>query len=358
MDLEDSFASLHIRARHDHPPIETAGPQEGGIEHVGAIGRRDQDHAFVGLEAVHLDQQLVERLLALVVTAAQAGAAMAPDGVDLIDKDDARRVLLALHEEVAHPRCAHADEHLDEVGAGDREERHPGLSRDRAGQQRLAGARRADQQHALGDSAAKAGEAFGVLEELDYLLELVLGLVDSGDVGERDFVGILGEKLGAALTERHRLAAADLHLPHEEDPHRHQQQHREPLHQRDHPPRISVLGLGRDLHAFVAQGLYQVLIAGRVGLEVFAAAGAAVDQAALDGDFADLVPVDLVQEVGEDDLRFARLLPAEDIEQQQEHQSQYQPQCDTARKLVHSLKRYHARLISRNRAFTKVLASR
>ena len=42
------------------------------------------------VEAVHLDQDLVERLLALVVAAAQAGAALAADGVDLVDEDDAR----------------------------------------------------------------------------------------------------------------------------------------------------------------------------------------------------------------------------------------------------------------------------
>jgi len=38
--------------------------------------------------------------------------------VDLVDEDDARRVLLGLAEEVAHARRADADEHLDELGAG------------------------------------------------------------------------------------------------------------------------------------------------------------------------------------------------------------------------------------------------
>ena len=46
-------------------------------------------------------QQLVERLLALVVAAANAGAAGAAHGINLIDEDDARGVLLGLH---AHTR--------------------------------------------------------------------------------------------------------------------------------------------------------------------------------------------------------------------------------------------------------------
>ena len=42
-------------------------------------------------KAFDLDQQLIERLLTLVMTAAQTGAAMAADRVDLIHEDDARR---------------------------------------------------------------------------------------------------------------------------------------------------------------------------------------------------------------------------------------------------------------------------
>ena len=126
------------------------------------------------LEAVHLDQHLVQRLLALVIAAAEAGAAMAADGVDLVDEDDAGRVLLALLEHVAHPARADAHEHLDEVGARDGEERHVRLARDGAGKQRLTGAGRADQQHALRDLAAEALEFLRVLQELDDLLQLGL----------------------------------------------------------------------------------------------------------------------------------------------------------------------------------------
>jgi hypothetical protein len=69
------------------------------------------------VEAVHLDQELVEGLLPLVVPAAQAGAAVAADGVDLVDEDDGGRLGLGLLEEVAHAAGADAHEHLDEVRA-------------------------------------------------------------------------------------------------------------------------------------------------------------------------------------------------------------------------------------------------
>ena len=113
---------------------------------------------------------------------------------------------------------ADADEHLDEVRAADREERHVRLAGHRAGEQRLAGSRRAHQQHALRDAAAELLELLRFLEELDDFLELFLRFVDAGDVLERDLLLRARGQLRLALAERQRLVAAALHLAHEEQP--------------------------------------------------------------------------------------------------------------------------------------------
>jgi hypothetical protein len=143
VDLEDLRAALAVGAVDGDLAVEAAGAQQRRVEDVGPVGGGDQDDVVLRLEAVHLDEQLVERLLALVVAAAEAGAAVAADGVDLVHEDDAGAVLLGLLEQVAHAGGADADEHLDEVRAGDREERHARLAGDGAGEQRLAGAREA-----------------------------------------------------------------------------------------------------------------------------------------------------------------------------------------------------------------------
>ena len=184
-------------------PVEPARAQQRRVQDVGPVGGRDQDDAAAGVEAVHLDQQLVERLLALVVAAAEAGAALAADRVDLVDEDDARGVLLGLLEQVAHPGGADADEHLHEVRTGDRVERHPGLAGDRAGQQRLAGAGRAVEQHALGDLRAERLVAGRVLQEVLDLVQFLDGLVGAGHVGERGLGHVLVQLLGLGLAERH-----------------------------------------------------------------------------------------------------------------------------------------------------------
>ena len=151
---------------------------------------------------------------------------------------------LALLEQVAHPARADADEHLDEVRAGHREERPPGLAGHRLGEQRLAGARRAHQQRALGQPAAEPGELLRVLEELDDLLQLDLGLVGAGHVGEGDLGRVAREQLRLRLAEGERPAAAGLELAQQEEP---EAEDHDPGQRGDDDRRDAALGLlGQD----------------------------------------------------------------------------------------------------------------
>src|SRR3712207_7592769 len=63
-------------------------------------------------EPVHLREDLVQRLLALVRAAEGARAARAADGVELVDEDDRGGGLLRLVEEVADAR---SEEHTSEL---------------------------------------------------------------------------------------------------------------------------------------------------------------------------------------------------------------------------------------------------
>ena len=60
------------------------------------------------------------------------------------------------------------------------------LARDRPSEQRLAGARRTEQQHSMRHPTAEALVPVRRLQEVDDLGQLVLGLVDPGHVVERD----------------------------------------------------------------------------------------------------------------------------------------------------------------------------
>ena len=158
VDLEDRQPALPRRAVDGDVAVEAAGTQQRRVEHVGAVGRRHDDDRFVRLETVHFAEDLVERLLAFIGAAADTGAAHAADGVDFVDEQDAGGILLGRLEHVANPAGPHADEHLDEFGTVDAEKRHARLAGHGSGQQRLAGAGRAHQQHALGHDGAETLE--------------------------------------------------------------------------------------------------------------------------------------------------------------------------------------------------------
>ncbi|OPY05950.1 MAG: hypothetical protein A4E61_00125 [Syntrophorhabdus sp. PtaB.Bin184] len=101
VDLEDLLPALHVGSGYDDLPVKTAGTKQGRIEDIWSVGGGHDDDALVGLKAVHLDEKLVQCLLALVVASAEARPAVSAHGVDLVDEYDAGGIFLRLVEEVA-----------------------------------------------------------------------------------------------------------------------------------------------------------------------------------------------------------------------------------------------------------------
>ena len=95
--------------------VESARTHKCRVENIGTVGCRHNDNGRTCLEAVHLHEQLVERLLSLVVAAAETRASLTTDRIDFVDEDDARHILLRLLEQVSDARRADAYEHLHEV---------------------------------------------------------------------------------------------------------------------------------------------------------------------------------------------------------------------------------------------------
>ena len=217
MYLQDAFAALDVGHVHDDLTVEAAGTQQRRVQNVGTVRSGDEHDGIVGIETIHLDEQLVEGLLAFVMAAAQAGATLTADCVDLVDEDDRRRSFLGLLEQVANTRCADADEHLDEVGTGDAEERHARFAGHRTREQRLASARRADEQASARDLRAKGLVFRRVGEEVLDFLHLLDSLIYAGDVVELYVRTLLMGFLGLRLAEAHLLVVGLLHLR-EEDP--------------------------------------------------------------------------------------------------------------------------------------------
>ena len=226
MHSKNLFTPANIGQADYYATVKTAGAQQCGIENVRTVRRRHQDDAFVRFEAVHLDQQLIQSLFALIVSAAKTSAAVTSDRINFVDEDNARRVLLALLKQIAYAAGAHANKHFDKVRARNREEGNVRFASNRAGQQSLTRSRAADQQHALGNTSAELLELLRFAQELDDFFQFFFGFIHASHVFERDLLLLHGEQARPALAERKRLIATHLHLANHEEPERRQQNER------------------------------------------------------------------------------------------------------------------------------------
>ena len=121
------------------------------IQNIRTVRCRNHDDAFVDTEAVHLNQQLIQRLFSFIVAAAHTGATLPPYRINFINENDTGSILFGLVEQITHTGCADAHKHLHKVRTGNRKKRHAGFACHSPGKQRLAGTRRSVQQHAFGN---------------------------------------------------------------------------------------------------------------------------------------------------------------------------------------------------------------
>ena len=133
MDANDFGTAAEVGEVHRDFTIEMAGAEEGLVKHIHSVRVGDGGDSKVSVKAVHLNEESVQRLLALVMSSTHTVSTVATDRIDLIDKDQARGILPTLFKHVTDTGSTNTDEHFDEVGTTDTEERNVRLTSDRTG---------------------------------------------------------------------------------------------------------------------------------------------------------------------------------------------------------------------------------
>ena len=116
VNLKDCFPTHNVGRANLHAAVKTTRTKQRRVENVGAVCCCNKDNGVVFFKTIHLNKQLVEGLLALIMTAANTRATLTSHGIDFVDKHDGRGSMFCLLKEVAHTRCTHAYKHFNKVG--------------------------------------------------------------------------------------------------------------------------------------------------------------------------------------------------------------------------------------------------
>mmetsp|Transcript_31319 Transcript_31319/g.50291 ORF Transcript_31319/g.50291 Transcript_31319/m.50291 type:complete len:330 (-) Transcript_31319:441-1430(-) len=205
MDLKNSDTAFEVGEANLHTAIETTWTQEGRVKDVGTVSSSKDNDASVALETVHLGQNLVQGLLALIVATRDTGSTLTADGINLINEDDARSVLLRHVKEITDTRSTNTNKELNEFRTGGRDEGNSSLSSGGTSEQGLTSTRRTLHNDTLRNLCSELSELLRVLEEFHDLLKFLLGLVVTGNLIEGYSSIGLHLDLGAGTSELGRV---------------------------------------------------------------------------------------------------------------------------------------------------------
>ena len=201
------------------------------------------------------------------MSTADSCTADASDSVDFIDEDDAGCCLASRLEQVADSSRPDANEHLDEFGTIDREERNTGFPGRCSRQQSFPGAGGANEQDAFRDLGPEPGKSGGFAEKIDNFLQVLFGCFESGNVFKASgFFTFLETTCRAANEATHHatspegVSRAAQHVPHQKYE---QEWHQDPEKEVTEPDNGN--GHRHDLHVASVQFLHQCRIADGVG---------------------------------------------------------------------------------------------
>mmetsp|Transcript_19631 Transcript_19631/g.47518 ORF Transcript_19631/g.47518 Transcript_19631/m.47518 type:complete len:362 (-) Transcript_19631:881-1966(-) len=166
--------------------IESPRTQQSRVQDVDPVSTSQHHDIRLGGEPIHLHEQLVQRVLTLIIAtpAESALTTLAAHGVDLIDEDDRRGLLASLLKQVAHTGGTHTHEHLHEITAAHGKEGNASFTCHGLRQQGLPRTRRPHQNTTLGDLCPQLLVLLGAAQEIHKLLDLHLGVFQASNISK------------------------------------------------------------------------------------------------------------------------------------------------------------------------------
>ena len=127
VEPKQRFAFVHVRQAEMAGAVEAAGADQRRIDIFYIVGRAQHDDPRARREAVQLDQHGIDDAVVLRFAGGIAATAFAQP-IDLVDEDNARRLLARQRKQLSDPAHPDAEKHVGEIPAGERNERHARLA--------------------------------------------------------------------------------------------------------------------------------------------------------------------------------------------------------------------------------------
>mmetsp|Transcript_43842 Transcript_43842/g.95453 ORF Transcript_43842/g.95453 Transcript_43842/m.95453 type:complete len:297 (+) Transcript_43842:461-1351(+) len=205
MHTEDGQTAACIRQIHAHKAVEAARSKQSLVENLRPVGGANNDHrlARTGVQTIHGRQHLVQRLFCFLVSSGpeEVATSACTQCVNLVDEDDARRLLLGALEEASDSCCTTAYEEFHELRGGHAHKRHARLCGAGTCQERLARSRGPDEENPARHAGSEYRVGARVRQHIHHLHDLYLGLVHAGHIDKA-----CGQGLGAVRLALHQLA--------------------------------------------------------------------------------------------------------------------------------------------------------
>mmetsp|Transcript_11256 Transcript_11256/g.23560 ORF Transcript_11256/g.23560 Transcript_11256/m.23560 type:complete len:202 (-) Transcript_11256:1072-1677(-) len=115
MHSKDSLSALEIRQINSNLPVKPSWPQQCIVQNVHPVSSCNGDNTWIAIKTIHLNQDLVDGLLPLIIPSSKACATLTPNCINLINENDARCILLRLGENIPHTGSSHTNKHLHKL---------------------------------------------------------------------------------------------------------------------------------------------------------------------------------------------------------------------------------------------------
>ena len=210
MHLQNTPPTTPIRTINHNLTIKPTRPQQRRIQNIRTIRSRNQNNIILQLKPIHLHQQLIQRLLTLIMPPTQTSPTMPPNRINLIHKHNTRRRLLRLLKQIPNTRRTHTHKHLHKIRTRNRKKRNPSLTSHSPRQQRLPRPRRPIQQHTLRNPSPQRLKLLRILQKLLNLMQLLNRLIRPSHIPKRHLRRIRRHPLRTRLPKTHHLRTTTL----------------------------------------------------------------------------------------------------------------------------------------------------